>query len=317
MSEDQEQGQLVVAVTSSALFDMRDSDRVYREQGVKAYSDYQLKNINQPLAKGLAFPFVSRLLKFNQLFPSERPVEVVLFSRNSAETGLRAFNSITHYGLDISRACFTSGRENYLYLPAYGSTLFLSANEKDVRGAMDRGYAAGYVVDNGEVDSEEEDVELRLAFDFDGVIGDDSSEQVFQREGLPTYQEHELNLMGVPLPDGPLAPLLQKVSWIRSLERARQEQMQLEGKVYTPILRTAIVTARSAPAHHRVLDTLRKLGVSVDEVHFLGSLSKRKVIEVMCPHMFFDDRIDNIRDIRNIPLVHIPFGELNAGKCMA
>ncbi len=303
---------LVVAVTSSALFDMRESDRVYRESGVEAYCRYQLENVDKPLSPGVAFPFISRLLKFNTLFPREQPVDVVLFSRNSAETGLRAFNSIDHHKLGISKACFTSGRENYHYLPAHNSALFLSANAEDVRGALLAGHAAGYVLDNGPLESMEGDGELRLAFDFDGVIGDDSSEQVYAKEGMESYLRYEASKQGVPLPMGPLASLLQKISWIRELERARQMQEAAQGKSYSPMLRTAIVTARNAPTHRRVLATLRSLGVSVDEVHFMGDRGKQGIIETMRPHMFFDDRMDNIREIRHIPLVHIPFGVRNS-----
>lgn len=294
---------LVVAVTSSALFDMRESDEVFQREGVKKYSEYQMEHMNVPLAPGIAFPFISRLLYFNVLFPGRRLVDVVMFSRNSPETGLRAFNSIKHHNLDIRVACFTSGRENYNYLNAYGSLLFLSANERDVRGALHAGHAAGLVLDNGPIESDPEDRELRLAFDFDGVIGDKSSDKIFETQGLQEYDAHEERHSEEPLPMGPLAGLLQRVSLIQRLERKRSE----EDSTYSRLLRTAIVTARTAPAHKRMLNTLRALNVSVDEAYYLGDRPKRPVIEEMRPHIFFDDRLDNIRSIRGIPLVHIPF----------
>lgn len=304
---------LTIAVTSSALFDMKESHNVFVQEGVERYSEYQQDNINKPLNCGVAFPFISRLLYLNTLVtdPSlPKLVHVVLFSRNSAETGLRAFNSIQHYGLDIRSACFTSGRENYQYLSAYGSDLFLSTNRDDVLGAIRANYAAGQVIDNNPRMPTEGDHELRIAFDFDGVISDDASERIFVREGLDSYNAHEASLADIPAELGPLAPLLQKISQIRLYETNLAAHNQKD-KPYRPLLRTAIVTARTAPAHERVISTLRSMGVTIDEAHFMGDTQKKGVIEAMKPHIFFDDRIDNIIGIEGVPLVHIPFGIRN------
>ena len=176
------ENKLVVAVSSSALFDLSESDKVYNERGLEEYRRYQEENIDVPLAKGVAFPFVKRLLSFNEIFATEQPVEVVLLSRNSPETGLRVFRTINHYGLDISRASFFSGESPYKYLPAFNASLFLSASERDVQRACDAGYAAGRVLES-EVMDDATDVELRIAFDFDGVIADDESEKIYKEHG--------------------------------------------------------------------------------------------------------------------------------------
>jgi len=174
---------LVIAVASSALFDLSESDRVFREQGEQAYRRYQESHLDTPLDKGVAFPFVRRFLSINRNFPDQCPVEVVLLSRNSVITGKRVFNSIQHHNLDISRAAFLEGKSPYAYIPAFNASLFLSANEKDVLQAIDYGHPAGTVLPSRVID-DEEDHELRIAFDFDGVIADDTSEKVFKDGSL-------------------------------------------------------------------------------------------------------------------------------------
>src|SRR5690554_377222 len=181
---------LVIAVASSALFDLSESDRVFQEQGAIAYRDYQEEHLEVPLDKGVAFPFVRRFLNINQRFPDKSPVEVVLLSRNSAITGKRVFRSINHHGLDITRAAFLEGKSPYPYIPAFNASLFLSKNESDVLQAIDYGHPAGTVLPSHVVD-DEGDTELRIAFDFDGVIADDSSERVFKAGSLEEFQEHE------------------------------------------------------------------------------------------------------------------------------
>ena len=165
----------VIAVASSALFDLTESDSVFRQQGESKYREYQEKNIDNPFEKGVAFPFIKRLLNLNESFPDKQPIEVVLMSKNSPETGTRAFRSIQHYGLDISRACFTSGRSNFQYLPAFNATLFLSANLDDVKSALDMGYSAGRVLSRHYIQDNDSDNELRIAFDFDGFLANDDS----------------------------------------------------------------------------------------------------------------------------------------------
>lgn len=172
---------LVIAVSTSALFDMEESDSIYRVKGIDAYRKYQERMINEPLGKGVAFPFIKRILNLNNSFPEDRPIEVVIFSKNSPESGLRAFRSIAHYNLDISRACFSSGKSNFQYLPAFNASLFLSANPEDTEKAISAGFAAGTVLDTKVID-DENDTQLRLGFDFDGVIADDSSEQFYKEK---------------------------------------------------------------------------------------------------------------------------------------
>jgi 5'-nucleotidase len=301
---------LVIAVASSALFDLSDSHKIYTEQGVDAYRKYQEENINNCFPKGVAFPFVRRLLNLNNMFHKEEPVEVVLLSRNSPETGLRAFRSIKNYGLNITRAAFFSGESPYEYLPAFNVSLFLSAEEKDVNNAIKAGYAAGRVLNNTVID-DEEDIELRLAFDFDGVIADDEAEIIFQdTHDINLYHKHEEEHANDPLRDGLLADLLKKISFFQKLEQKKQRQ----NPNYKRILKTSIVTARNAPSHERMIYTLKNMGVEVNEAFFLGGIDKSRILNIMKPHMFFDDQIGHLTHIDKVPAVHIPFGVANKKK---
>jgi 5'-nucleotidase len=297
---------LVIAVSSSALFDMQDSDAVFRQDGEDAYRVYQRKHINDPLKEGVAFPFIKRLLNLNASFPEEQPVEVILFSKNSPETGLRAFRSIQHYNLNISRACFSSGKPNHQYLPAFNSTLFLTTNREDAREALANGITAGVVGKQEIQDSNEEG--LCLAFDFDGVIADDSAERVYKEQGLAAYQEYEKVHGTHPLKSGPIANLLKRISSFQKLERTKQQ----EDPKYRRLLKTAIVTARNAPAHERVVFTLQSLEIEVDEVFFMGGVEKARLLNILKPHIFFDDQESYIKNINNIAGVLIPFGVANA-----
>ncbi|BEH16692.1 MAG: 5'-nucleotidase [Alteromonadaceae bacterium] len=298
---------LVIAVASSALFDLTESDRVFQEEGAVAYRDYQEAHLDQPLEKGVAFPFVRRFLNINKRFPEKSPVEVVLLSRNSAITGKRVFRSIAHHGLDISRAAFLEGKSPYPYIPAFNASLFLSSNEQDVQKAIDYEYPAGTVLPSQVVD-EEDDVELRIAFDFDGVIADDASERVYKSQELEAFHEHETSRADVPHSPGPLADLFRKLSLLQQLE----DEASNADPDYQRILRTAIVTARSAPAHERVITTLEHWGVDANEVFFLGGMTKDRILSVLRPHMFFDDQQSHLQSAGgNIPMVHIPFGVAN------
>ena len=297
---------LVIAVSSSALFDMQDSDAVFRQDGEDAYRVYQQKHINDPLKEGVAFPFIKRLLNLNASFPEEQPVEVILFSKNSLETGLRAFRSIQHYNLNISRACFSSGKPNHQYLPAFNSTLFLTTNREDAREALANGITAGVVGKQEIQDSNEEG--LCLAFDFDGVIADDSAERVYKEQGLAAYQEYEKVHGTHPLKSGPIANLLKRISSFQKLERTKQQ----EDPKYRRLLKTAIVTARNAPAHERVVFTLQSLEIEVDEVFFMGGVEKARLLNILKPHIFFDDQESHIKNINNVAGVLIPFGVANA-----
>ncbi|WP_432377477.1 5'-nucleotidase [Duganella sp. P38] len=299
---------LVIGIASSALFDLTASHQVYLEGGQEAYRSYQEQQIDAILDKGVAFPFIRRFLSINKRHPDTAPVEVVLFSRNSPETGLRVMNSIAHYGLDISRACFLTGESPYRYLPAFNTSLFLSANEEDVRRALDANHPAGLVLPS-RTEDDEADGELRIAFDFDGVIADDESETVFKRNNnVDEFHAHETARVAIPHQPGPLADLFRKLSLMQQME----EDAQRADAGYKKILRIAIITARSAPAHERVVTTLKSWGVSANETFFLGGMEKARVLSIFKPHLFFDDQLSHLRSpAGNIPMVHIPFGIAN------
>lgn len=302
------ENKLVIAVASSALFDLSESDAVFREKGENEYRSYQEKNIDIPFEKGVAFPFVKRLLSLNESFPEEQPVEVVLLSKNSPETGERVFRSIKHYGLDMCRACFTTGKQNFQYLPAFNAALFLSANVNDVKDALTAGYAAGRVLPTKYVADDDSDKQLRLAFDFDGVLATDESEKIYKVSGdINQFYSHEVAHAGEALQLGPVGALLQKISAFQQLEKQRA----LQDASYQRILKTSIVTARSAPAHERVVASLKAWGVEVDDAFFLGGIEKARILNILKPHIFFDDQMTHFEGIENVPAVHIPFGVAN------
>jgi len=298
---------LVIAVASSALFDLSESHDMFVKNGPKAYKEFQEANLNKVLNKGVAFPFIRRFLNINKRFPKQMPVEVVLLSRNSVITGKRVFRSIAHYELDISRAAFMEGNSPYEYIPAFNATLFLSANEDDVKRAINSGYPAGTVLPSKVMD-DESDEELRIAFDFDGVITDDESETIFKEGGLPEFHNYEVANTHIPHKPGPLADLFKKLAFMQKLEDREQEN----DRDYKRIIRTSIVTARNAPAHERVITTLEDWGVSANEVFFLGGLKKERILSTLKPHMFFDDQRSHLEsEAGDIPMVHIPFGIAN------
>lgn len=298
---------LVIGLASSALFDLGEAHRIFRSEGEAAYRAYQLENRARTLTPGVAFPFIKRLLSLNELRPQDPLVEVILLSKNDPDTGLRVMDSIKTHGLGISRAVFLQGRSPYRFINALSISLFLSADEADVRAANAAGYAAGQVLDSEFVDAEDDD-ELRIAFDFDGVLADDQSEAVFQSSGLVGFHEHEQRHAGIPLSPGPLAPFLHKLRNIQALE----EQKVADDRSYVRKLRVAIVTARNAPAHERVITTMRNWDVVVNEAFFLGGVEKRRVLEVLRPHIFFDDQQSHlVPAAAALPCVHIPFGALN------
>ena len=298
------EGKIVIAISSSALFDMTESDKIFRERGLVAYKEHQMKNLDIPLEKGVAFPFVSRLLRINEDFPSSRPVEVILMSKNSPESGLRAFNSFKHYGLDITRAVLSSGDANFQYLPAFNADLFLSSNEEDVKDALELGYPAGKIIANQIAD--DDNPELRLAFDFDGVLADDESEKVYKEKGMEEYRKYESSKKTIPLSPGPLEPLLKKISTFQKMERT----YSTTHPEYIPKIKTSIVTARNAPAHERMIWTLNSWGIDVDSLFLLGGMDKDKILSILKPHMFFDDQMVHLENI-HAPAVHIPFGITN------
>lgn len=300
---------LVISVASSALFDLSKSHQVFLHGGIAAYREYQEQHIDAPLTKGVAFPFIRRFLSINQAFPDLLPVEVVLLSRNSPETGLRVFRSIQHYGLDIKRAAFMTGRSPHEYVPAFNASLFLSASEDDVQKAIDAQYPAGVVLPS-KVYDDELDHELRIAFDFDGVIADDEAESVYkQHHDLTAFQAYEASHQRIPHQPGPLADLFKKLAWLQTLENERC----ITDPEYQKIIKTSIITARSAPAHERVVTTLKAWGVSADESFFLGGMEKSRILNVLKPHLFFDDQRSHLHSVAGeIPMVHVPFGVANA-----
>ena len=305
-------GKIVIAISSSALFDMAESDGIFREKGLIAYKEHQKKNIDVPLPKGVAFPFVSRLLKMNSYFSTSHPIEVILLSKNSPESGLRAFNSFKHYNLDITRAVLSSGETNFQYLPAFNADLFLSSNEEDVKEALKLGYPAGKIMNNP-VNDDDESSELRLAFDFDGVLADDESEKVYKEKGIEEYREYEFSKKFEPLKPGPLEPLLKKISNFQQMERG----YSAKHSDYVPKIKTSIVTARNAPAHERMIHTLNSWGIEVDSLFLLGGMDKDKILSILKPHMFFDDQKVHLEHI-HAPAVHIPFGiaNINSEECV-
>ena len=309
MSYDLDQ-RLVIAVASSALFDLRESDEVYRSQGLTAYREHQISREEEILPRGQAFAFVERLLGLNDIAPELKPVEVILLSRNTADTGLRIFNSIEHYRLPLTRAVFCGGRDPFTYMAPLNAKLFLSANAEDVRAAVSAGLAAGQILTSPPIPAGAEigDPELRLAFDFDGVLADDSSERVYREEKLSGFLSHEERLHQLPHAPGPLKPFLDGLASLQKLERERVAK----DSSYRPLLRTAIVTARAAPAHKRVIQSLRSWGLSVDEIFFLGGIDKGRIMSQFRPHIFFDDQLCHLDSTKAFgPSVHIPFGVAN------
>lgn len=302
------ESKFVIAVASSALFDLKDSDKVFRERGEESYREYQRVHEDDVLEPGVVFPLITRILNVNsESDQEESTVEVILLSKNDPDTGLRVFKSIEHYQLPISRAVFVAGNNPFNYMKAFNASLFLSGNPEDVKEAVEHGYPAGCIYPSDFID-DENDEELRLAFDFDGVIADDSAETAFQRGELSLFHDHEKEKAGIPLPAG---PLLQFFTEISNLQKREIEKSQKDSS-YQPKIRIAIVTSRNAPAHERVIATLRERNIRVDEAFFLGGIDKARILKIFRPHIFFDDQVGHIEDTaRIVPSVHVPFGVAN------
>ncbi|MED5612022.1 MULTISPECIES: 5'-nucleotidase [Pseudomonas] len=289
---------LVVAISSRALFDLDESHRIYESEGVEAYRQYQIVHEDEVLQPGDAFALVQKLLGLNEML-GRQLVEVVLVSRNSADTGLRVFNSIQQHGLGISRAAFVGGRSPYPYLAAFGCHLFLSTHVEDVRSALENGFAAATILSAGA--RRETGGELRFAFDGDAVLFSDEAERVFQQGGLEAFQTREQESAREPLGGGPFKPFL------AALNRVQQAFPQES----CPI-RTALVTARSAPAHERVIRTLREWDIRLDESLFLGGLDKSAFLEAFSADVFFDDQPGHCERAREVVATgHVPHGVSN------
>ncbi len=294
---------LIVAISSRALFDLRDSHDLFEREGLDAYLRYQLAREDEVLAPGIAFPLVEKLLRLNSVSKLTPRVEVILLSRNSGDTGLRIFNSIEHYGLEIVRAAFTSGASTYPYARAFGADLFLSANADDVARALADGIAAATILPAKASASRSD--ELRIAFDGDAVIFSDEGEIISQQGGLDAFHAHEISQAAHPLSGGPFRGFLHAIHRIQSAFSAE-----------TSPVRTALVTARSAPAHKRVILTLREWGVRLDESLFLGGREKGPFLEAFGADIFFDDSHNNIESARNqqVAAGHVPRQKKSDGE---
>lgn len=298
---------LVVGIASSALFDLAEADAVFRDQGEEAYRAYQEEHLDDRLDRGVAFPFIRRLLSLNEFSPDDPLVEVIILSRNDPDTGLRVMRSIQSYGLPISRAIFMQGRSPYRFMPALNMSLFLSANEDDVREAVALGLPAGRVLGPAVAD-EGDDQDLRIAFDFDGVLADDASEQVYQAGGIEGFRFHETTNAATPHDPGPLRDFL---AGVNRLQR-REEEQRAEDADYRNRVHVSLVTARDAPAHERAVRSLKNWGVTVNDAFFLGGIDKSTIMEVLKPHIFFDDQVGHLTGTaRSTPSVHVPFGKIN------
>ncbi|MBQ2953456.1 MAG: 5'-nucleotidase [Clostridia bacterium] len=272
---------LVIAISSRALFDLEEANQVFESCGLEAYRDYQRAHETDVLAPGPAYPLVKAFLNLNGMKEDQRLVEVIVMSRNTADTSLRIFNSIHHYGLDITRAALVGGAEVAPYLKAFRADLFLSAHAPDVKQAVDSGVAAGMILTGGHQPHPDDSIgQIRIAFDGDAVLFSAESERVFKQQGLDAFIAHEKQRADMPLPKGPFANFLMTISNL---------QARYAGADSTPI-RTALVTSRSAPAHERAIKTLRKWGVRVDEAFFLGGVPKTDILASFGAHIFFDDQ---------------------------
>jgi 5'-nucleotidase len=299
---------LVIGLASSALFDLDESDKIFKEKGPEAYQKYQRRFQNKALKKGVAFNFIKKLLSLNEVSPQDPWVEVVLSSRNSPDTGLRVMNSIEYYDLNISRALFLEGASPYPYFPKLNIALFLSSNKKDVVDAIKAGFPAGRVLSSESIEQQDDD-QIRIAFDFDGVLADDSSERVFQKDkNLKDFQQYEKQRNDIAHNPGPLKPFLERIAHLQKTEL----NFAKKNKSYTPRLNIAIVTARSMPAHTRLINTMREWNININCAFFLGGVEKNKVLEVLNPDIFFDDQQLHLNSSKKIlPSVHVPFGLLN------
>jgi len=295
------EARLTVAISSRALFDLSASNAIFEAEGLASYQAYQIAREEQILDPGEAFPLVKKLLNFNSLL-GKPYVEVILLSRNSADTGLRIFNSIAAHGLNIKRAAFSGGESPYRYVQAFGCDLFLSLNGDDVRQALDAGVAAATLLGRGGQDESSEGIdELRIAFDGDAVIFSDEAERIYQERGLAAFSAEEQASARRPLAGGPFKNFL-----------AALHRLQTELPDGARALRTALVTARSAPAHERVIRTLRAWNIRLDESLFLGGMNKSKFLQSFGADIFFDDQLGHIESAaEHVSAGHVPSGVIN------
>ena len=298
---------LVVGVSSTALFDFSKEHAVYLSEGVEAFRLYQKEHRADVPKPGAAFPFIKRLLHLNKVFPDQKPVEVVILSRNDPEAGLRMMYAMPEYELDITRAFFMSGKAPYPYMAAVKACLYLSTDKEEVKEAIKGGHPAGHVLPCASFD-DTDDNQLRIAFDFHGVLVDDEAELKYADGGLPLFHYHEVENKDKPLKNGPLMPLMQRLAAIQRIEARNVSQVNNPEKA----VRISIVTARNAPAHERLINTMNYLGLQADELFLTGGIEKRNILDIMRPQIFFDDQLGHLEPAaQNTPCVHIPFGIRN------
>ena len=291
-------GKLVVAISSRALFDFEEENQVFEQGDDRAYMNLQLARLETPAKPGVAFSLVQKLLAFNT--SEAQRVEVVILSRNDPVSGLRVMKSAAHYALPIIRCTFTRGESPWRYLRPLNANLFLSTHLSDVRSALDAGVPAAQVYPHSAHASEAHPHEVRIAFDGDAVLFSDEAERVFQTHGLDAFQQHEKTNAAQPLPAGPFKPLLLA---LQVLQQAGTPHMRI---------RTALVTARSAPAHERAIRTLMNWNIEVDEAMFLGGLEKGEFLREFEPDFFFDDQTGHIESAaRHVPAGHVASGVRN------
>jgi len=296
-------GKLVVAISSRALFDFEEENRIFDAQGERAYIDLQYARLDVPAKEGVAFRLVKKLLAFNA--GGTQRVEVVILSKNDPVSGLRIFRSAERAGLKIERGVFTRGRSPYRYLDALRANLFLSANEQDVMAALDARFPAARVLPESAQGGGRQADEVRIAFDGDAVLFSDEAERVYQRDGLDAFTRHETVHALKPLPPGPFKPLLEA---LHRLQAAAGTDVPMR-------IRTALVTARSAPAHERAVRTLVDWNIAVDEALFLGGLDKGEFLKAFQPDFYFDDQRGHVESARqHVATGHVPFGIANISK---
>jgi len=271
---------LVIGISSRALFDLEKENDIFKKDGLETYTNYQLEHVEKTIRPGTGFRLVKNLLALNA-GDLDRKVEVIVLSRNNAATSLRITKSIDHYNLDITRSAWIGGETIARYLEPYKVDLFLSAHDSDVKEAINAGFAAAKIYKFGKFtpNNREDKRVIKLAFDGDAVLFSDESEKLYKKEGLKAFLKHEKENALKPLPEGPFARLLKSVSKV-------QDSFN---DTFCPI-RTALITARNSPAHERVVLTLAEWNVRIDEVHFLGGVSKHEILEAFKADIFFDDQ---------------------------
>ena len=271
---------LKIAVTTRALFKLEDENRIYEEQGTEVYEKYQISKEKDILEKGAAYSLIKALLSINDIEETRDQVEVIIITRNNANTGIRVFNSLEHYQLPITRGCFSGGAELTPYLEALNVDLFLTANERDAQKAIDAGIPAAVLLTNNIPDYKSAYTnKIRISFDGDAVIFAEDSELIYKQEGMEKFKKNEAQHANDPMREGPFAKFLKVIG---KLQQALGDNKDF--------IRTALITARNAPSHERVIKTLREWDVRIDEMFFLGGISKTPILKAFGAQIFFDDQ---------------------------